>query len=270
MSKTPNSESQRIYKDNLFDGQCAVISGGGSGIGLGTARELIRLGARVAICGRSQDKLNTALGELSAIRDASYVHAQPCDIRKPEEIDAFVDATLERFGHIDILFNNAGGQFPSPAHMISPKGFDAVVRNNLCGTFNLTAAVANKAMIPRKSGCVLNMIANILRGFPGMAHTGAARAGVENLTMSLSVEWARHNIRVNAIAPGIITSSGTERYPKEILKSAIASCPSKRAGTVDEVVAAVLFLISPASQYISGATLRIDGAHALHGDVLPV
>lgn len=270
MSKAPSSESQRIFKDNSFSDKVAVITGGGSGIGLATAIELARLGAAVAICGRTQEKLDLAV---LAIKDASgsdAVLALVCDIREAEAVDDFVRAVLQRFKRIDILFNNAGGQFPAPAQMISPKGFHAVVRNNLCGTFNMIHAVANQAMIPQKGGCIVNMIANIYRGFPGMAHTGAARAGVENLTMSLAVEWSRFNIVVNAIAPGIITSSGTEQYPKEILAKAIESCPAKRAGTVDEVAAAIIFLCSPAAQYISGSTLRVDGAHALRGDTFPL
>src|SRR5690606_21889427 len=153
-------------------------------------------------------------------------------------VNAFVDAVLTRFGRIDILFNNAGGQFPAPAQMISPKGFEAVVRNNLCGTFAMIHAVANKAMIPQESGCIVNMIANIYRGFPCMAHTEAAHAGVENLTMSLAVEWSRFNILVHAIAPGITTSTGTEQYPQAILAKAVESCPAKRAGTVAAVTAA--------------------------------
>ncbi len=267
MSESPAAESQQIFKDQLFKDQVVVITGGGSGIGLNTALEMTKLGARVAICGRKQEKLDTALAKFESDEN---VLAKVCDIRNAESVDEFVDAVLERFGQIDILFNNAGGQFPSPAQMISPKGFEAVVRNNLCGTFNMTASVANKAMIPQKRGCVLNMIANIYRGFPGMAHTGAARAGVENLTMSLAVEWSRFNIVVNAIAPGIITSSGTQQYPEEILAQAIETCPAKRAGTVAEVTAAILFLCSPAAQYISGTTLRVDGGHALRGDTFPL
>ena len=270
MLKPPSAASQQIFKPELFQNQVVVITGGGSGIGLTSALAMTRLGARVAICGRKQEKLDTAQAEIAEQSGEDQVMALVCDIREANSVDSFVDAVIERFGQIDILFNNAGGQFPSPAQMISPKGFEAVVRNNLCGTFNMTASVANKAMIPQKRGCVLNMIANIYRGFPGMAHTGAARAGVENLTMSLAVEWARYNIVVNAIAPGIITSSGTQQYPAEILAQAIETCPAKRAGTVDEVTAAILFLCSPAAQYISGTTLRVDGGHALRGDTFPI
>ena len=134
----------------------------------------------------------------------------------------------------------------------------------------MTSAVAKSAMIRQKAGRIVNIIANIYRGFPGMAHTGAARAGVENLTMSLAVEWARYGILVNAVAPGIITSSGTAQYPAQILQAAVESCPLGRAGSVDEVAASIVFLASPAAQYITGTTLRIDGAHSLYGELFPM
>ncbi len=266
----PSPASQHIFKDNLFADRVVVITGGGSGIGLCAAIEFAKLGAKVAICGRKPEKLETARAQIASYSSLETTFASPCDIRDADAVNSFTDATIAALGPVDILFNNAGGQFPAPAQNISPNGFAAVVNNNLCGTFNMTAAIANKAMIPQKRGCIVNMIANIYRGFPGMAHTGAARAGVENLTMSLAVEWSRYNIQVNAIAPGIITSSGTQQYPKAILDMAIESCPAKRAGTVDEVTASILFLASPAAKYISGTTLRVDGAHALRGDTFPL
>jgi citronellol/citronellal dehydrogenase len=213
----------------------------------------------VAICGRNPAKLEAALTQLPGAL------ATPCDIRKPEEVTAFVKQVVDRFGRVDILVNNAGGQFPSPAQHISPNGFLAVVNNNLVGTFNITREVANQSMIANKRGRVINVIANIYRGFPGMAHTGAARAGVENLTMTLAVEWAQFGILVNAVAPGIILSSGTAQYPPQLLERGIAETPLKRAGTVDEVAASIVFLASPAAQYITGETLRIDGAQSLWG-----
>lgn len=264
---TPSAESQRIFSPGIFADRVALITGGGSGIGLASAVELARLGAKLVICGRTEDKLSKAAQTELAGAD---VLARPCDIRESEQIDALLDAALERFGRIDLLVNNAGGQFPAPAHMISPKGFAAVVRNNLNGTFNMSVAVANKAMIPQKFGRIVNVIANIYRGFPGMAHTGAARAGVENLTMTLAVEWSQHDILVNAVAPGIILSSGTQQYPKEIIEESVRRCPLKRAGTVDEVAASIVFLLSPAAQFITGATLRIDGAQSLWGDTYPI
>ena len=261
MREPPSPESQRIFQPGLFDGQVALITGGGSGIGLTTAIELARLGAKIAICGRTPAKLEAAAAEIPG-----DVLALPCDIREIEQVQRTVAAVVERFGAVDVLVNNAGGQFPSPAQHISANGFAAVVKNNLLGTWNVTREVANQSMIPRKRGRMINVIANIYRGFPGMAHTGAARAGVENLTMSLAVEWSQFGILVNAVAPGVIISSGTKQYPPEILARGIRGTPLKRAGTVDEVAASIVFLASPAAQYITGATLRIDGAQSLWGD----
>ena len=259
---TPSPESQRVFATGTFDGQVALITGGGSGIGLATAREMIRLGARVALCGRTEAKLVAATSSIDA-RDRVFTRV--CDIREPAQVEELVKATLAQFGKIDILVNNAGGQFPAPAQAISPNGFLAVIRNNLVGTFHVTREVANQWMIPNKRGCVVNVTANVYRGFPGMVHTGAARAGVENMTMTLAVEWAQFGILVNAVAPGIILSSGTAQYPPMLLERGIAETPLKRAGTVDEVAASIVFLASPAAQYITGATLRIDGAQSLWG-----
>jgi NAD(P)-dependent dehydrogenase (short-subunit alcohol dehydrogenase family) len=266
MRDVPSAASQRIFAAGILDGQVALITGGGSGIGLATATEMARLGARVAICGRTAEKLEAARAAIVGAVDGAEVHTATCDIREPAEVEALVRGIVERFGRIDILVNNAGGQFPSPAQMISPNGFAAVVKNNLVGTFHVTREVANAAMIPQRSGRIVNVTANVYRGFPGMAHTGAARAGVENMTMSLAVEWSQFGILVNAVAPGIVASTGTERYPKELLAHAISKIPLKRAGSVDEVAAAIVFLASPAAQFISGAVLRIDGAQSLWGD----
>lgn len=261
-----DADPSDLFRDDAFAGKSVIITGGGSGIGLATAAAFCRLGARVAICGRNPEKLATATAQLAAAARKGRVLAHTCDIRKPAEIESFVSAVLEDFGAIDILVNNAGGQFPAPAQSISPNGFAAVVRNNLEGTFNMTREVATRAMIPAGGGCIVNIIANIYRGFPGMVHTGAARAGVENMTMTLAVEWARRGILINAVAPGIIKSSGTEQYPPELLERAIDRCPLGRAGTVEEVAASILFLCSPAARFITGATLRIDGAQSLSGD----
>jgi citronellol/citronellal dehydrogenase len=266
MAETPTAESQQVFAPGIFEGQVALITGGGSGIGLATAKEVVRLGGSVAICGRTQAKLDAAAAEIEKESAGGKVFAAPCDIREPEAIEAFVGKVIDELGTIDILVNNAGGQFPSPAQMISPNGFAAVVRNNLLGTFNMTREVANRAMIPAHKGRIINVIANIYRGFPGMVHTGAARAGVENMTMTLAVEWSQFGILVNAVAPGIIVSSGTRQYPPELLAMAIKNTPLKRAGIVEECAASIIFLASPAAQFITGATLRIDGAQSLWGD----
>jgi NAD(P)-dependent dehydrogenase (short-subunit alcohol dehydrogenase family) len=261
----PSAESQRVFAPNILKDQVAIVTGGGSGIGLATAMEMARLGAKVAICGRTADKLEGAVKQLEPVAGKDRVMAATCDIREGQQCEAFVNDVVSDWGRVDILVNNAGGQFPSPAQHISSNGFLAVVRNNLVGTFNMTREVANKSMIPNKGGRIVNVIANIYRGFPGMVHTGAARAGVENMTMTLSVEWAQFGILVNAVAPGIIISSGTAQYPPQLLERGIAETPLKRAGTIDEVAASIVFLASPAAQYITGATLKIDGGQSLWG-----
>lgn len=251
------------FAKGLFKEKVALITGGGTGIGRATALELAELGAKVAICGRKQEKLDPTLAELAAITET---FGAPCDIREPEQIIRLVDGVLEKFGRIDILVNNAGGQFPSPAMHITPRGWEAVVRNNLNGTFYVTREVGARAMIPQTSGAIVNVTANAARGFPGMAHTGAARAGVENLTRTLSVEWAAFDIRVNAVAPGIVRSSGTAQYPAELVEMSRSRTPQKRAATVEEIAHSIVYLVSPAATFVTGAILRIDGGASLWGD----
>jgi len=251
------------YASDLMKDQVALITGGASGIGLTTALEILQCGGKVAICGRKPERFAAALAALSPFGEA---FAHPCDIREPAQVESLVGAVIDRFGRIDVLVNNAGGQFPSPAAGISAKGWDAVIRNNLNGTFYVTREVATRSMLENKSGAIVNVIANIARGFPGMAHTGAARAGVENLTKSLAVEWAQFDVRVNAIAPGLIRSSGTDQYPPELTRMSMARTPQKRAGTVEEVAHGIVYLASPASLFVTGITLQMDGGACLWGE----
>lgn len=263
------TQARSIFAPGLFGNQVAIVTGGGSGIGLACARELAHLGAKVAVCGRKADKLEAAARALESDGiPGGHVLAAPCDIREPEQIAAFVGQVLERFGRVDVLVNNAGGQFPSPAADMTPRGWEAVVRNNLNGTFFMTREVARRAMIPARRGRVVNVTASVGRGFPGMAHTGAARAGVENLTRSLAVEWAAHGIRVNAVAPGNnIRSSGTAQYGDELLELARRATPIKRLGTPEEVARLIVFLASDTNDFITGAVYGVDGGQPLWGDI---
>jgi len=257
------------FAPGLFAGQVALVTGGGTGIGKACARELLQLGASVIIAGRKQEKLDAAVAELGSDAGADGVRlmAMACDIREPEQIARLVDASLARFSRLDVLINNAGGQFPMPASEMSTRGFDAVIRNNLMGTFYVTREVAAKAMLPARRGAIVNVTAMVSRGFPGMMHTGAARAGVENMTQSLAVEWAYADVRVNAVAPGIIRSTGVDQYPPELVSGSIQRTPQKRLGTVEETAHSIVYLASPAALFITGAVLRIDGGASLWGDV---
>jgi citronellol/citronellal dehydrogenase len=253
-----------IFRKGLFDGHVAIITGGGSGIGLSTALSLGELGAKVAICGRKKEKLDAAVETLRA--RGVEVFADACDIREVDQVGAFVDAVKAKLGVASILVNNAGGQFPTSAETLSARGWEAVVRNNLNGTFFVTQAVALKHMIPARRGRVVNVIANIARGFPGMVHTGAARAGVENMTKTLAVEWAQHNIQLNAIAPGVIRTTGTAQYPQELLEASRKRTPMKRLGSAGEVAQLIVYLASDAAHFVTGECWYIDGGAHLWGD----
>ncbi len=257
-----------IFRPGLFADHVAIVTGGGSGIGLAIAETLGELGARVAILGRKPERLAQAKARLEGLGITTF--AAPCDIREPEQIAAFVQAVEGALGRATVLVNNAGGQFPTSAESLTAKGWDAVVRNNLSGTFYMTQAVATRHLIPQKRGRIVNIIANIARGFPGMAHTGAARAGVENLTKTLAVEWAEYNIQVNAVAPGIIKSSGTDQYPPELLENSRLKTPMKRVGTPAEVAELVAYMASEAAWFVTGETWYIDGGAHLWGDMWPI
>jgi citronellol/citronellal dehydrogenase len=254
----------QVYADGLFSDEVVLITGGGTGIGLVAAGEMGLLGAKIAICGRRPDPLRSAVTELQSKGIDAF--GAPCDIREPEATAEYVDAVLQRFGRIDVLINNAGGQFPTTAEALSPKGFAAVIRNNLIGTWTMTHAVATQAMIPQKRGRIVNVIAQIIRGFPGMVHTGAARAGVDNMTKTLAVEWALHGIRVNAVAPGVIVTSGTKQYPPELLETAEKANPLKRLGTAEEVSHLITYLASRYADFVAGQTFYIDGGASIWGD----
>lgn len=253
-----------IFAPGLYQDEVAIVTGGGTGIGLAVAEELGELGARLAICGRRIEPLQAAADRLK--QAGVDVHFATCDIRDPEAIGQFVQGVTERFGRVDVLVNNAGGQFPTPAESLSPRGFEAVVRNNLIGTWLMTHAVATRAMIPQKRGRIVNVIAQIARGFPGMVHTGAARAGVDNLTKTLSVEWAVHGIRANAVAPGVIKTSGTAQYPPELLERAARTSPVKRLASPHEVSHMIAYLASRYADFVTGQTFYIDGGQSIWGD----
>ena len=253
-----------IFRADLFAGQVALVTGGGSGIGRCTAHELASLGAAVAIVGRKAEKLEAVRAEIEAMGGVCSIHA--ADIREEERVRAVVAEVLARHGRIDALVNNAGGQYPSPLASITAKGWDAVVRNNLTGGFLMARECVTQWMLAdggrgANGGAIVNIIADMWNGMPGMGHSGAARAGMLNLTETAALEWAP--VRVNAVAPGWIASSGMDNYPPEmtpLIRSMRDMVPLRRLGTESEVASAIVYLLSPAAAFVSGACLRVDGA----------
>ena len=229
-------------------------------------REMARLGARVAIASRKADHVEPAARGLSE-QVGRTVHGDLCDIRDRDGVAAFVGRTVERHGRIDLLVNNGGGQFFSPAEMISPRGWDAVVATNLTGTWNMTRAV-HDAWMGAHGGKIVSITMLSKRGFPGMAHSVAARAGVEAMTRTLAVEWATKGITINCIAPGYIASNGIRNYPPglSIVERMQQVVPLKRMGTIDEIAWMVAYLACPAGDYLTGETITIDGGKELWGD----
>ena len=238
------------------------MSGGGSGLGRASALELAALGARVVVCGRRLEPLE----ETAASADGGRCEALACDIREEDEVEALVGDVLDRHGRIDVLVNNAGGQFLTPAEDITPKGFRTVIRLNVEGTWLMSHAVATRAMIPDRDGSpaggkIINVTLSPHHGLPGMAHSSAARAAVENLTRVLSIEWARFGIKLTALAAGhFATETLRTKYPAAVVEGVAGTVPLGRLGTEEEFAWLVAYLASPAGDYFSGAVLTIDGA----------
>ena len=255
-----------VFKENLFAGQNIIVTGGGSGIGRCTAHELAALGARVVLIGRKQEKLDAVAAEIA--EDGGQALGFSCDIRDEEAVKTTVGDVYKAVQVVHGLVNNAGGQFPSPLALISQKGWETVVRTNLTGGFLMAREVFLQGM-NKNGGAIVNIVADMWGGMPGMGHSGAARAGMVNFTQTASYEWGSCGVRVNAVAPGWIMSSGMDTYPegfKQTLKTLRAAVPLKRMGNESEVSGAICFLLSDAAAFISGDTLRIDGA-ASQGNV---
>jgi citronellol/citronellal dehydrogenase len=249
----------QIFAPGLLAGQVCIVSGAGSGLGRATAVELATLGAIVVGCGRRRKPLEETVAEIEA--GGGRAEAVPTDIRDEDAVATLVDGVLARHGRLDVLVNNAGGQFLSPAEAISPKGFRTVVELNVQGTWQMTHAAATKAFIPQRSGKVVSVTVSPHQGFPGMVHTGAARAAVENMTRTLSVEWARFGVKLCAVAAGQFdTEVLRTKYPKAVSENVARTIPLGRLGRPEEMAWLIAFLASPAGDFISGAVLTIDGA----------
>jgi citronellol/citronellal dehydrogenase len=250
-------EYRSVFRPGLFAGQTIVVTGGGSGLGRCTAHELRSLGARLALVGRTADKLERVKEELGDPDTFTFA----ADLRQEHEVKAAIEGVMAWSGRIDGLVNNAGGQFPAPLKDISLNGWNAVVANNMTATFLVSKEVYLRSM-EQNGGAIVNVGADWELGNPGMGHNGAARAGQTNFTYTASVEWAHSGVRVNSVIPGFIASSGLDRYPErahDVLRNVKGRIPLKRHGTESEIAGAIAFLLSEAASYITGATLRIDG-----------
>jgi citronellol/citronellal dehydrogenase len=236
------------------EGKVALVTGGGTGIGRAVARELVRTGAQVAICGRREEPLTAVQAELG---DAGL--AVQADVREPAEVEALVERTLERFGRIDVLVNNAGGQFLAPAEEISLKGWRAVHRLAVDAAWELTRTVAVRSMIPTRGGVVVFIGFSPRRGMAELAHAAAARAALENLTGSLALEWSVHGIRTVCVALGNIATEGLDGYGPERVAEWEREVPLGRLGTPEEAAALIGFLVSPGGGYVTGTTVVMDG-----------
>ena len=253
------AQPSRIFAPGLLDGLVCVVSGAGSGIGRETALELARLGAAVIGCGRRPEPLEETREAVEAL--GGSFDAMACDIRDEDAVSELVDSALARRGRIDVLVNNAGGQFLAPAETISAKGFRTVTELNVQGTWNMTHAVATKAFIPQESGKVVSVTLSPHNGMPGMVHSGAARAAVENMMRTLAVEWSRFGIRLVAVAPGQIdTEVFRTKYPQVVVDTVPRTIPLGRLGRPEEVAWLIAYLASPAGDFFSGAVLTVDGA----------
>jgi len=238
-------------------GRVALVTGGGTGLGRATALELARSGACVVIAGRREEPLESARAEIEATGAACV--AVPADVREPGEPERVVDAAIERFGHVDVLVNNAGGQFTAPAEEISDKGWRAVHRLSVDAVWSMTRTAATRSMIPRRDGLVVFIGFSPRRGIPGYAHAAAGRAAVANLATGLALEWSRYGIRSVCVVPGVIDTEGLAGYGADTVAAWQRTIPLGRLGRPEEVGSLIAFLASAGGGYVTGGTIVVDG-----------
>ncbi|WP_308911519.1 SDR family oxidoreductase [Pseudokordiimonas caeni] len=263
------SDYRSIYRSDLFAGRRVIVTGGGSGIGRCTAHELAALGADVIVTGRKVEKLEKVVAEIAA--DGGKASHRAFDIRDEGAVRDGIDAILKD-GAVTGLVNNAGGQFPAPLEKISTNGFETVLRTNVVGAFNVSRELVTQSM-KDTGGAIVNITADFWSGMPTMGHSGAARAACDNLTKTAAVEWGRFGIRVNSVAPGWVASSGFDTYTDPGVKAVLPQLknfvPLGRIATEAEISSAIVFLLSEGANFISGASLRVDGGGSLFSPMFP-
>ena len=252
------------YRDDLFAGQVAVVTGGAGGIGRAICVLLGRLGAEIVTCGRNQDKLAEVAESLRSLGVSCSTHQMT--IRDPEQVEAMFAEVWAKQGRVDVVVNNAGGQFPAPALDITPKGWAAVVETNLYGQWYVMQSAARQWIEHGHPGSIVNIGTIVGRGSVGIPHTAAARAGTVNLSRSLALEWAPENIRINTVAVGVVRSPGLTNYPPEARPS-FDHNPQRRIGEVHDVAQAVAYLASPvASGYVTADEIHVAGGEQIWGE----
>jgi NAD(P)-dependent dehydrogenase (short-subunit alcohol dehydrogenase family) len=268
MSDEALANAPTVYRSDLLKDQVLLISGGGSGLGRAMSFLAAKLGAKVMICGRREDKLVDAAAAIGRLLGAE-VGYQAMSIRDPESVEALLAATWDRFGRLDALVNNAGGQFPQAAIDFSDKGWRAVIDTNLNGTWYMMQRAARLWQQNDTPGSITNIVANVARGMPQVAHTCAARAGVIHLSKTVSTEWAPLNIRVNCVSPGSVETEGFNVYEEAAAAEFRNSNPMKRCGDAYDIAEAVVYLIAPSGKFVTGEVLTVDGGNQQWGDVWP-
>jgi citronellol/citronellal dehydrogenase len=256
-----------VFRSDLFKGKVVVVTGAGSGFGFAIATLFARLGADLAILGRSQERLLKAKAYFESF--GATVYWEALNIRDHARCATFIGNVWRDLGRLDVLINNAGGQFPQMALDFKPKGWIAVIDNNLNGTWYMMQAAARSWVDRGSPGAIVNIVADFWRGMPGIAHTAAARAGVAYLAKSVAVEWAPLDIRVNCIAPGVLETSGFAHYPPDGLKTYSQANPMRKPGDVWDVAEACIYLAAPSGKFITGEVLTIDGGQQCWGDPWP-